>query len=727
MKNTVRLALLPLVLCAAAALALWANLPPNPNVAGRQTGFDLARARAGVAAIASAPHPVGSPEHARVRDIVAENLRALGFDVEIQSGFGVRQGTRGDHAIATAPVDNIIAVLPGRDRATPAVAVMAHYDSVPYAPGAGDDGAGVAAVLETARILKAGPPPVRDVIFVVTDSEEMGLLGAQTFFTHHPLAQHVGIVVNADTRGAKGRAIMFQTSPGNAALIDVWARNAVSPSGNSLTNAIYQLLPNDTDMSVSLAAGKAGINAAFIDGQFDYHAPSDSPANLDPGTLQHQGQFVLAMTQALATADALPARGADAAYFDVFSLAVVRYPPALGWALTALAGVALALVWRRRNLGWGAASGTLGMVGLTVAVGGACHLLGMLIWPDHTIGMRERLAEAPAAFWAWLALCIGAAMAARPRGNLWFGALVLLFALAVATQIWLPGGNWLFVWPVLAALICALAAPQSALGLTLAALVGGGVFALAFQTVALSYVSLGAMTPAVMALAIPFAIALLGPLAAVWSETTLARRTGAGVIAVGLAGLGWLAVSDGFTPRTPRPGDFFHLTDADTGRGWWATTSGRAELPEGNVERYNPPVYKRATLLRTPAPTIAAPRPRIALSQEGRAVTITIDAETPQLLMFAVKPSAPVRNARVNGEPVTFDPAKPTRIGYRAATPAHLELTFETAGAGAMAIDWLYSVPGLPDGAPTPRNPATNWTQLSHTRTAVGAMKLDWK
>lgn len=82
---------------------------------------------------------------------------------------------------------------------------------------------------------------------------------------------------------------------------------------------------------------------------------------------------------------------------------------------------------------------------------------------------------------------------------------------------------------------------------------------------------------------------------------------------------------------------------------------------------------------------------------------------------------------RVNGEPVTLNAGKLTRIGYRAATPAHLRLTFTTSGAGAMPIDWLYSVPGLPAGAPTPRGPPTNWTPLSHTRTVVGATKLDWR
>ena len=51
---------------------------------------------------------------------------------------------------------------------------MAHYDSVPFGPGAADDGAGVVTLLETARALKAGPPLKNDVIFLFTDGEEAG-------------------------------------------------------------------------------------------------------------------------------------------------------------------------------------------------------------------------------------------------------------------------------------------------------------------------------------------------------------------------------------------------------------------------------------------------------------------------------------------------------------------------------------------------------------------------
>ncbi len=73
-----------------------------------------------------------------------------------------------------------MARLPGRGN-TRAFALMGHYDSVRYGPGAADNGASVAALLETARALRAGPPLSNDVLFVFTDGEETGLFGAKAF------------------------------------------------------------------------------------------------------------------------------------------------------------------------------------------------------------------------------------------------------------------------------------------------------------------------------------------------------------------------------------------------------------------------------------------------------------------------------------------------------------------------------------------------------------------
>jgi Zn-dependent M28 family amino/carboxypeptidase len=60
-------------------------------------------------------------------------------------------------------VHNIVARLQGTEQSK-ALLLVAHYDSVPTGPGASDDGAAVAAMLETLRALKASTPLRNDVI-----------------------------------------------------------------------------------------------------------------------------------------------------------------------------------------------------------------------------------------------------------------------------------------------------------------------------------------------------------------------------------------------------------------------------------------------------------------------------------------------------------------------------------------------------------------------------------
>ena len=201
-----------------------------------------------------------------------------------------------------AAVQNLVGVLPGRDRYLPAILVMSHYDTVPNSPGAADDTTGVAAALEIARALKADGPHARDVIFLFTDAEEPGLLGADAFFNRDPLARRVGLVVNMEARGDAGRAAMFQTGPGNGALMSVFARAAKGPSANSLASAVYERMPNDTDFTHAARRGLPGLNLAFIDDQLAYHTPLARPDHLERGSLQHVGDQALPTIRALADA-----------------------------------------------------------------------------------------------------------------------------------------------------------------------------------------------------------------------------------------------------------------------------------------------------------------------------------------------------------------------------------------------------------------------------------------
>lgn len=83
------------------------------------------------------------------------------------------------------PSTNIVAYAPGSANGSELVVVGAHYDSRPYqgqAPGAEDNGSGLAALLDIMRAFReAGVRPVRGVAFVAFAGEEVGLLGSDAF------------------------------------------------------------------------------------------------------------------------------------------------------------------------------------------------------------------------------------------------------------------------------------------------------------------------------------------------------------------------------------------------------------------------------------------------------------------------------------------------------------------------------------------------------------------
>ena len=135
--------------------------------------------------------------------------------------------------VAARDVQNIVARWRGTGpEGKKALLLSAHYDSVERGPGAGDDASGVAAILESLRALKAGPPPERDVIILINDGEEAGMLGADVFAAEHRWAGDVGAVLNFDARGNSGPSFMFETSDDNGWLIEQMVRTLAPPHGH---------------------------------------------------------------------------------------------------------------------------------------------------------------------------------------------------------------------------------------------------------------------------------------------------------------------------------------------------------------------------------------------------------------------------------------------------------------------------------------------------------------
>ena len=167
---------------------LGADAPPTVFSAQRATAILRDLVGNGV------PHPLGSPAAAQLRDAIVDRFSALGYAPELQSGFVCN-----DYGVCGNPV-NIVVPLAGSPGEQNAVLLAAHYDSVPAGPGASDDGAAVASLLEIARILKARPAPRHPIILLITDGEEAGLLGALLFVREHPLVE------GGEGRGQFGRA-----------------------------------------------------------------------------------------------------------------------------------------------------------------------------------------------------------------------------------------------------------------------------------------------------------------------------------------------------------------------------------------------------------------------------------------------------------------------------------------------------------------------------------------
>lgn len=106
-----------------------------------------------------------------------DSLAAAAAYIEASlAGFGYRVASQRFEADGR-PVRNLEVELAGTNRRDEIVVVGAHYDSVPGSPGANDNGSGVAALLEIAR-LSAGRPPLRTLRFVAFVNEEAPYFGS---------------------------------------------------------------------------------------------------------------------------------------------------------------------------------------------------------------------------------------------------------------------------------------------------------------------------------------------------------------------------------------------------------------------------------------------------------------------------------------------------------------------------------------------------------------------
>jgi len=282
------------------ALQHLSSLPPSPKgLDAPEDQFSAVRAHKILQSLLkeNLPHPVSSSLNRTIKERLIIEFDRLDIEYQEQKTWACA-----NRFSSCAEVENLIGIIPGKTDA-PYLALMAHYDSVPMAPGAGDDGAGVVAILEAARALKLDAPFKHPIMLILTDAEESGLIGAEAFFNQHPLAKEVGIVLNIEGSGSSGSSMVLRTSKKNELLIKSYSRHNKSPYGFSFVKEIFKRMPNDTDFSVVNRADIPGIDFAFAGERNHYHTPNDTVENIDLRTIQHHGENILPASKKLLSAD----------------------------------------------------------------------------------------------------------------------------------------------------------------------------------------------------------------------------------------------------------------------------------------------------------------------------------------------------------------------------------------------------------------------------------------
>ena len=725
-----------------ALLALNQQRPPKAVAANAPPAeFSSGRAIKHIEVIARAPHEMGSAEHAAVRDYIVGELTALGASPQIQKTTVV--STRRGSPVA-ATVENIVARVSGTN-SNKAILLVAHYDSVSTGPGASDDGAAVAAFLETLRALKSGAPLKNDVIFLFTDGEENGLLGATAFVKEHPWAKDAGVVLNFEARGNSGPSVMFETSGQNGWLIAELAKAAPHPIANSLSYDIYKLLPNDTDFTIFRGAGLPGMNFAYIEGLTRYHSQIDSVSNVDQRSLQHHGAYALALTRHFASLDEVQKKEPNAVYFNVPGSILIHYSSA--WIIPLMVVVAIVFLL---VMVYGLKKKQLTITG--IILGFLACLLNIIVVAAVLFGLWYLISRSNSAygrmpfgdtynssfyfagFTAFTIAMVASLFVLFRRKisaeNLMVGGLLWWLIMLILSGLFLPGGTYLFTWPLLFSL-CGLAAVLAskngqrltlklAIVLSLCALPGIILFVPMIDQI------FTALTVNLVWATMVFAVLLLWLLIPLldfltkryrWLLSSLALA--ASLVFIGIGGL-----TSSFDKQHPEPYHLVYGLDVDANKAVWASAEG---WPDKWAAQFFPAGSQRAvlgqfyyknprTFLVSSAPMAALPTPTVTVVNDekkpdnSRLLRLHIDAPPNETsVVINVSSEGKTTQASINGYEINRDgTTEPFQFGtdwgirYFAPPATGVDLSLEMDTHSPVKVHLVGISRGLPDIPNTP-------------------------
>ena len=654
----------------------------------------------------------------------------------------------------------------------------------PAPPAPNDCGSCVAAVLETARALRAGAPLRNDILFVFTDGEESQDIGAHAFATQNPAMRGVSTVVNFDTSGSHGAVYLARTSPNSGDLVGRLVASAPHPRVFSFIPALMTLfvsgLRPGTDAEEYFDRGAGGVALYYSAGSTDYHTLRDSIATISPASLQQDGSYAVALAGDLGNRVSAPRGGGDWVAFNITPDSAVIYPAAVDVALAFLA-VAL--------FGFAAASGRrLGVVSVRGLAGGfvlfllavlATGIVVMLLWaatkalvPDLSapfVGSYQNtlyfLGLALAAV-ACFTLVYQPLLRRLKTENLALGALGFGAVLSLVLSLTLPGAAYLFVLPVLVALAFrawALSgrttgawhtAGAVALPLAVALVLIVPVLALLLlalgtrmeltSTIPINGLLIGAFVAGATGLFIPYLRP--SPNAAIsrkrWSTWLLPATAAVCSLALLALATGKL----GFDSMDPRPDTINYQLNADTGQASWLT---RDSSLDGYTRQFfaagkRPAKFEflamstvsgwaaNAPIAPLPAPTVTL----LSRTDQGAKSTVRLRLTSPRHApaLEAAISTGPISAATIDGQPVPLkasDRRGDLKFIYWALPPTGIPLTLTIPASSPIHVavhDLSYGLPHIPSQTYKPRPANTmsgvafagDATFVSHTVTLPG-------
>ncbi|CAN6276315.1 unnamed protein product [Urochloa humidicola] len=331
-------------------------LPLDAQQAGKR-GFSEASALEHVKYLTSlGPHPVGSDSlDLAIQYVyaVAEKIKKTAhWEVDVQlelfhTDIGANRLSKGLFKGKTLLYSDlkhvVLRVVPKYmpEAEENLILVSSHIDTVSTTEGAGDCSSCVGVMLELARgVAQRAHGFKSGVLFLFNTGEEEGLDGAHSFITQHHWRNSVRFAIDLEAMGISGKSTLFQGTDHWA--LESFAAVAKYPSAQIASQDVFRsgAIKSATDFQIyQEVAGLPGLDFAYTDTTSVYHTKNDKMKLLKPGSLQHNGENMLAFLLHSAASQSFLKNAQEqkkenteknkAVFFDILGKYMVVYPQRL--------------------------------------------------------------------------------------------------------------------------------------------------------------------------------------------------------------------------------------------------------------------------------------------------------------------------------------------------------------------------------------------------------------